>query len=63
MRPVSKEEFFDVIGPMNVIPRITNNHYPYTSDWCRQDKPGNPVVGKSVGRLENQIHVTDYYLA
>jgi len=51
MRAVTKEEFFAVIGPKNVHPRIVsewNNVTGYTQEW-RLQGVSQKLIGKSSG--------------
>jgi len=59
MRQVTKDDFYAAMGPLNVHPTITNDKWPYTSDWM----VGRVVVGRTVGRLEGPFERKDYYLA
>lgn len=60
LKPVSKDEFYKRMNPLNVSPRIINDRYPYTSDWHLQSGTGREVIGRSVGRVEGGW---DYFLA
>ena len=62
-RKVSKDEFYRMIGPRDVQPRITNDKYPYTSVWIDHATSSRPVIGKTVGRIEGGKLLTDYFLA
>lgn len=68
-KKVTKEEFYKVIGPLNVNPHIIGK-YPYLISW---ETPGRQVMGasqdrvptseeyKAMGNGEN-YNTTDYYL-
>lgn len=60
MRPVTKEQFYDAIGRLNVHPQIQPGPYPYTSTWKMLSD--RRVVGKSVGRRLGGTTVNDYFL-
>jgi len=59
MKPVTKEEFYKQVGPLDVHPSIQPGPYPYTSLWKLRH---GQTVGKSVGRIEGGLAVTDYFL-
>lgn len=59
MNRVSKEEFFRVIGPLNVHPSIRPTKFPYTSDW---KTPQGKLYGTSIDHVESGAIITDYYL-
>ena len=61
MRAVSQEEFYKVVGPLNVHPTIVNSVYPYVSEW--RETYSRRVVGKSVGVLGKGVHRYEYFLA
>ena len=61
-RPVSKEQFYAAMGPLNVHPQIVDDKYPYTTEWRSQNN-GRLIVGKSIWKIENGVQVTDYFLA
>lgn len=58
MRQVTKDEFFAVMGPQNVMPSIKTG-WPYTSDW---ELPNREVLGRSVIRIERGIQETDWFV-
>ena len=63
MRPVTKEEFYTKVGPLNVHASIQPGPWPYTAVWKIQAADYR-TIGKSVDRLEHPGKcVTDYYLA
>jgi len=62
MKPITKEEFFRVVGPLDVNPTIITDRYPSTSEW-RFPRQNRPPIGRSVGRIEGGLKVTDYFLA
>lgn len=45
-KEVSEDEFYAVIGPQNVHPRIVNGSYPYTSVFMT---PSGQEKGKAIG--------------
>lgn len=47
-REVSMDEFYRVIGPLNVVPFFVNNKWPYTSVFVTPDRQAR---GKIVGYL------------
>jgi len=57
-RQVSKNEFYARMNPLNVHPRIVEDHWPYTSTWELQ--PSRLVIGKSVGQQDGSY---TYFLA
>lgn len=59
-REVSKDEFYRVMGPLNVTPSPTGA-WPYTSLF---KTPRGNVVGKSVGYIPegSALSATRYYL-
>lgn len=65
MRPVSRDEFFARLyaEKQDIHPRITNDRYPYSSDWNYQRRPGAPPFGRTIGRVEHGITVKSYFLA
>jgi hypothetical protein len=62
MRKVTMEEFYKVMGPLDVHPSIQPGPYPYTSLWKLRQRPDSTPLGKSVGRMEGGQAVTDYFL-
>lgn len=60
MKEVSKDEFFAVIGPQNVHPRIKGT-YPYT---CHFETPSSEIRGKTVDYIPDgeALPKTRYYL-
>lgn len=61
-RPVSKDQFYAAMRPLDVHPQIASYRYPYSTEW-RLQKNGRLIVGKSVGKIEGGVYVTDYFLA
>lgn len=61
VRAVTAERFFAVVKPLDVVASIQPGAYPYTSIW--KLRYGGHVVGKSVGRMDGGLTVTDYYLS
>lgn len=64
MQQVTKARFYGAIfdGGLDVHPTITNDRYPYSSDWKFHRKPGTPLFGRTVDRIEGGQTVTDYFL-
>jgi hypothetical protein len=62
MRQVTVTEFYKVMGPIDVHPSIQPGPYPYTSIWKLRQRPDSAALGKSVGRREGGLTVTDYFL-
>jgi hypothetical protein len=65
MRQVAKEEFYKVVGPLNVHAQIQNSRWPYTSLWKMQDYRNNgQIVGKTVDVVPEgkALAVKEYYL-
>ena len=61
MRPVTEEEFYAAVGPLNVHPRI-KGQWPYTCHWVYLDNPHGHLFGKTVDRVEGGLTVTDYFM-
>ena len=66
MRQVTREEFFEVVGPQNVRAQIQNSNYPYTSLWKLHGSytSNDKVLGKTVGVIPEgkALAITEYYL-
>lgn len=65
MRKVTKDEFYKVIGTLNVHPQIQNSKWPYTALWKMQDYRNNgQIVGKTVDVVSDgkALAVKEYYL-
>lgn len=58
MKDVTKEQFYALMGPLNVHPRIMTS-YPYTSEWRLQDM-SRKMVGKTIDRRDGGHIVTTY---
>jgi hypothetical protein len=56
MRPVSRNEFYERCGPLNVHPSIITDKWPYTSIW---KLPNRDVFGKSVGKPDG---TSEYFI-
>ena len=52
MKEVTKEQFYALMGPLNVHPRIMTS-YPYTSEWRLQDM-SRKMVGKTNELLQQR---------
>lgn len=65
MKEVSKAEFFAPIyaNNLDVHPTIVSDRYPYTSEWRFPRRPGRPLYGKTVDRVESNQTRTTYLLA
>ena len=61
-RLVSKEQFYAAMRPLDVHPQISNDKYPYSTEW-RLQKNGRLIVGKSIGKIEGGVYAADYFLA
>jgi len=59
MLQVTKDQFYATVGPLNATSAITNDKWPYTSDFTIHRE----LVGRVIGRLEGPFEVKDYYLA
>ena len=61
MKQVSKADFFGPIfaNRLDVHPRITNDRWPYRTDWQFHRKPGAPLYGKAIGKTDG---TNDYFL-
>lgn len=56
MRKISKDEFYKMVGPLDVHPSIQPGPWPYTSLWKLRNT--REVVGKSVGHADGSC---DYF--
>lgn len=65
MKQVSKGEFFAPIYARNldVHPYIVNERHPYTEEWRFPRRPGRPLYGKTVDRIEGGTIRTAYFIA
>lgn len=65
LRQVSRDQFFGPIHDrgLDVHPEIVTSRYPYTADWRFHRRPGRPLYGRTVGRIEGAAEVTDYFVA
>jgi hypothetical protein len=65
LRKVTRDEFFRTLNSQtrDVHPTITNDRYPYTSDWRFHREASRGLFGRSVGRYEGPQVRHDFYLA
>lgn len=54
MIEVSKTEFYNSIGQLNVHPHIVSEKYPYTTEWRT---PSGEVQGKSIPETGQYPHL------
>ncbi len=60
MKPVTAEQFYAFMNPLDVHPSIQPGPWPYTSLWkLRRNSDGAPL-GKSIGRKDGS---SEYFLA
>lgn len=64
MREVSREEFFEPImrDRLDLHPRIINDSYPYTSEYCWRTNPNKQPYGRVVGSIDGGIEVKHYFI-
>lgn len=62
MREVTKEQFYQKIGPLNVAGRITNREWPYTMDFYLQNSYDRKVIAKKIGEKVGPFEVSKFYI-
>lgn len=60
MKPVTKDQFYAAMNPLDVHPSIQPGRWPYTSLWRLRQNPDGQPLGKSVSRADGS---TEYFLA